>query len=373
MSNSEGRTGPVGVAIVGAGNISAEYLGNLASYPDVAVCFVADLLPERARARADEFGIPASGSPEEALASTDVELVVNLTIPAAHAEVAKAALLAGKHVWNEKPITVDRASASEIVELAVASGLRIGAAPDTFLGPGLQAARRQIEAGAIGRPLSASVVFLSGGPESWHPSPEFLYDVGAGPLFDLGPYYLTVLAQTFGSFARVGAKGSSVGPTRTIASGPKAGQVFDVRVPTYVAAIYEFEGGGVAQATFSFDSPLRRAGIVEVSGTEATLALTDPNAFARDLRIVRHGSDDWTSILVDGPDDLGRGIGVLDLARAIRTGTAHRASGRLGLHVLDTMVATAESVDTGRFVEIESRIDRAAPLPDGWDPRAATL
>lgn len=372
MRAAGGPSGPVGVAIVGAGNISAEYLKNLTAFPDVEVRFVADLLRDRARARAEEYGVAAWGSMEEALASDDVELVVDLTIPAAHAEVARAALEAGKHVWNEKPIAVDLAGGAAIVELAEAAGLRLGAAPDTFLGPGLQAARRMIDAGAIGRPLTASVVMQSGGPESWHPSPEFLYDVGAGPLFDIGPYYLTCLAQTFGSFVRVASMGASTGPTRTIATGPKAGQTFDVRVPTYVAALYGFEGAGVAQATFSFDSPLRRVGVVEIAGTEATIALPDPNTFERNVRIIRNGSDAWTAIRVGGTDG-GRGIGVVEMARALRAGTPHRASGRLGLHVLDAMVATAASIESGRSVAIDSRIDPIPALPEDWDPRAATL
>jgi predicted dehydrogenase len=372
VSQGDGRSGPVGVAIVGAGIISGEYLTNLTTFPDADVRFVADLLPERARARAEEYGVTAWGSLEDALASDEVELVVDLTIPAAHAAVARAALEAGKHVWNEKPITVDPADGAALVAMADAAGLRIGVAPDTFLGPGLQAARRMIDAGAIGRPLTASVVMQGGGPESWHPSPEFLYDVGAGPLFDMGPYYLTVLAQTFGSFARVAAMGSSAGPTRTIATGPKAGQTFDVRVSTYVAALYGFEGAGVAQATFSFDSPLRRAGVVEIAGTEATLGLPDPNTFQRDIRIVRRGSDAWTRISVGGTDG-GRGIGVVEMARALRAGSPHRASGRLGLHVLDAMVATAESIESGQSVPIASRIDAIPALPEDWDPRAATL
>jgi predicted dehydrogenase len=367
-----GPSGPVGVAIIGAGNISSEYLKNLMAFPDVDVRFVADLLPERARARAAEHGVPASGTLEQALASDDVELVVDLTIPAAHAEVARAALDAGKHVWNEKPIAVELAAAAALVEQAESAGLRVGVAPDTFLGPGLQAARRMIDAGVIGRPLTASVVMQSGGPEAWHPSPEFLYDVGAGPLFDIGPYYLTCLAQTFGSFVRVSAMGASTGPTRTIATGPKAGQTFDVRVPTYVAAIYGFERAGVAQATFSFDAPLRRVGVVEIAGTEATLVLPDPNTFERRLHIVHRGSDTRTEVPVGGTDG-GRGIGVVEMARAIRAGTSHRASGRLGFHVLDTMVATAASIASGLTETIDSRIDPIPALPEDWDPGAATL
>ena len=363
--------GPVGVGVVGAGKISDQYLANMARYPDLDVRFVADLLPHLARAQAERHGVTDAGTTEQALARDDVELVVNLTVPAAHAEVASAALSAGKHVFNEKPIAPDLASAEALIAQADAAGLRLGCAPDTFLGPGLQTVRRMLEAGSIGAPLTASVVTQSGGPHRWHPNPDFLYQPGAGPLFDVGPYYLTALAQAFGPIARVAARGTTAAPTRIIGAGPRAGERIPVAVPTHVVALYEFESGALAQATFSFDTPLERMGVLEITGADATLVATDPNSFAGEIRINR-GGEAWESIPATGVDH-GRGIGAVDMARAIRSGDAHSTDARLGLHVLDAMVATEISINTAAFVEVASRFDPVAALPEDWDPTELTL
>jgi len=364
-------SGPVGVGVIGAGTISEQYLANMRAFPDLDVRIVADLRPDAARRQAEKFGVPASGTVEQLLADPGVELVVNLTIPAAHAEVAAAALGAGKHVWNEKPITADLASGEALVARADAAGLLLGSAPDTFLGPGLQTVRRLIEAGAIGTPLTASAVMQYAGPHRWHPNPDFLYLAGAGPLFDMGPYYLTALSQTFGAVTRVAARGASAGPTRTIGTGPRAGEEIAVAVPTYVAALYDFADGGVAQATLSFDSPLRRTGIVEIAGTEATIVAPDPNRFTGAVLIDRGGEEPQT-IPVSGVEG-GRGIGAVDMARAIRAAGRHRATGRLALHVLDAMLATAASAERAAFVTVASRFDPIPALPAGWDPTERTL
>ena len=363
--------GPVGVGVVGAGKISEQYLGNMARYPDLNVRFVADLRLDLARAQAERYGVPAHGTLEEALARDDVELIVNLTVPAAHAEVASAALAAGKHVFNEKPVTADLESAEALIAQADAAGLRLGCAPDTFLGPGLQTVRRMVEAGCIGTPLTAAAVMQYAGPHQWHPNPDFLYQPGAGPLFDMGPYYLTALTQTFGPIVRVAARGGSAAPTRIIGSGPRAGEEIPVAVPTYVAALYDFESTGVAQATFSFDSPLRRMGVIEIAGSEATLVAPDPNEFTGEIR-VNSGGPDWEVIPAVGAAG-GRGIGAVEMARAIRGGVAHRATGALGRHVLEAMLATATSIETGAFVTVASRSEPAPPLPERWDPTERTL
>ena len=371
-SVSPASTGPLGVGVIGAGNISAAYLRNLTRFPDLEVHIVGDLLPAAAAARAEEFGVGDAGTPEDVMTHPGVELVVNLTIPAAHAEVSSAAVRAGKHVWSEKPITLDRESADQLLREAAAAGVRIGCAPDTVLGAGIQSARRVIESGGIGRPLSGLTLFQTPGPQLWHPNPDFLFQLGAGPLFDMGPYYLTTLIQTLGPIRRVAAVGTTTSPTRVIGAGPRAGQEFAVEVPTQVGLIAAFESGATAQSMFSFDSPLVRTGFVEITGSEATLSLPDPNAFDGALRIRRLGSDDWEDLPVEGAAE-GRGTGVLDMARAIRAGTPHRIGGDLARHVLDVMISAADSMSSGAFVPLTSTVGVPEPLPVGWDPLERTL
>lgn len=372
MSPDAVRTGSVGVGIIGAGVISKEYLDNLTSFPDLKVVAIGDLFEEAAAARAAEYGVPVHGGVDAVLGNPEVEIVINLTIPAAHVEVATRAVNAGKHVWSEKPFSLDRESGLGLLKTADAAGMRLGCAPDTFLGAGLQTARRMIERGDIGVPLTALTLMQSPGPESWHPNPAFLFQDGAGPLFDIGPYYLTTLVQTFGSIRRVAAFGSKSKETRVIGSGPKAGETFAVTVPTHVSSILEFEGGESAQSIFSFDSPFKRAGFVEITGTEATIAFPDPNTFDGDVRICATGSDDWSTVPSIG-STASRGAGVLEMARAIREGRPHRAQGELAFHVLDTMASIAESIDTRAFVDVESSAAPVPALPEDWDPTAATL
>ena len=364
--------GPVGVGIIGAGNISKQYLDNLTAFRDLKVHVIADLFEDAAEARAKEYGVPEWGGVDAALNHPDVEIIVNLTIPAAHVEVATAAVNAGKHVWTEKPFSLDRESGLGLLKTADAAGIRLGTAPDTFLGAGLQTARRLIERGDIGTPLTAMTTFQTPGPESWHPNPAFLFQYGAGPLFDMGPYYLTALVQTFGSVRRVAAIGSKAKEVRVIGSGPKLGEEFTVDVPTHVSAMAEFEGGQSSHSVFSFESPRQRMGFVEITGTEATISLPDPNYFDGDVRLWRAGDEDWTVIPASGPSN-GRGMGVLDMARSLRAGVPHRATGNLAYHVLDTMVAISESMEAGTFIDVESSAPASPALPEDWDPTASTL
>ncbi|OFI38525.1 oxidoreductase [Arthrobacter sp. SW1] len=364
--------GKVGVALIGAGNISTQYLDNLTKFPDLEVVAITDMFPEAAKARAEEYGVELHGTPELALEHPDVEIIVNLTIPAAHAEVGRQAIRAGKHVWSEKPVALDRESGRQLLAEADAAGLRVGCAPDTFLGAGLQSAIRAIRNGEIGRPLSAQTVMQYPGPDLWHPNPEFLFQHGAGPLFDMGPYYVTALVQAFGSARRVAAMGSKAWEVRKVHTGPKEGQEFTVEVPTHVSAQIQFEEGATSHSTFSFQSAYMNFGYVEISGTEGSLLVPDPNNFDGELKIIRPGEDDWTVIPTTGPSN-GRGMGVLDMARSIRTGVPHRATGELAFHVLDTMIAISESVDSGAFVDVASSAPSSEPLPEDWAPEAATL
>ncbi|MFJ6567663.1 Gfo/Idh/MocA family protein [Streptomyces sp. NPDC091292] len=366
-----GRGGPVGVALVGAGVISGQYLRTLAAFPDVRVIAVADLDVERARAVAGEHGVPVAGDLATVLAVPEVELVVNLTVPAAHAQVATAALRAGKHVYGEKPIAPTAGEAEKLLAEASERGLLVGNAPDTFLGAGLQSALRALRAGHIGEPVAATTVVQSLGPESWHPDPAFFYQPGAGPLFDLGPYYLTSLVALFGGVSRVAATAATARARRVVGSGPRAGEEFPVDVPTHVSALLTFDSGVRATSTFSFDSAHRRIQF-EVVGTEGTLAVPDPNTFDGPLRLRANGSEEWRDLPVDGRTD-GRGLGVLDLARAVRGGSAPRASGSLALHVLHTMAAIGESAGRGAFTDLPPRPAPPAPVGTDWDPCAATL
>lgn len=364
-------TGPVGVAIIGAGVISKQYLDNLKTFPDVTVVGLADIDVDRAKAVADEHGVPVSGDVATILALPEVEIVINLTIPAAHAEVALAAVQAGKHVYGEKPLTLNTADGEKLLAEAAARGVRVGNAPDTFLGAGLQSAKRAIDSGAIGTPVAAYTATQSFGPERWHPSPEFLFQIGAGPLYDIGPYYLTSLVALFGSVSQVAATARQGRAERVIGKGPKAGTKFAVEVPTHVTALIDFASGPSTSSTFSFDSALGRT-LIEVTGTEGTLWVPDPNGFSGPLQ-VRGGNDtEWRELPVEGTT-AGRGIGVLEMARAIRADQPHRASGELALHVLDVMEAVSSSAERGEFVTLSSSAVEPAVLPADWDPQVATL
>ncbi|PRX96630.1 Gfo/Idh/MocA family protein [Allonocardiopsis opalescens] len=366
------RPGAAGVGVIGAGNISSQYLANLTRFPDVEVRFVADLDTARAAAQAAAYGVGASGTVAELLGREDIEVVLNLTHPAVHTEVGHLILAAGKHVWSEKPLALDSASAAALLAEAASAGLRVACAPDTVLGPGTQAALRAIARGDIGRPLTATTMFHVPGPESWHPAPDFLFAPGAGPLFDMGPYYVTALVHVFGGATRVQAVASTARPTRTIATGPRAGEEFPVLVPTHHAALIEFGEGRSAQSVFSFQHAMPRAGVVEVNGTEGTLVLPDPNTFDQDIALWRYGADEPVAISAGGAD-YGRGAGVVDLVRAIRTGGEERASGAVASHVLDVLLGIRDAAESGRPVEIDSSVAPVAPLPEGWDPAAPTL
>ena len=256
------------------------------------VLIVGDINPVRAEAQAKAHHVERWGTPEDVLAHPDVELIVNLTIPAAHIEVATAAIDAGKHVWTEKPLGIDRESAKEFLDEAARAGLLVGVAPDTAYGPGLQTARRVIERGDIGTPLSAQTVIQYPGPQMFHLNPEFLFATGAGPLFDIGPYYLTALVHLLGPFASVAAVGSRSRATRTIQVGERAGTEFPVTAYTHVGAIANFASGAVAQSVFSFDSPLSTI-LFEVTGTEGTLSVPDPNRLSGPVRITARPR--WTA------------------------------------------------------------------------------
>jgi len=362
--------GRAGVGLIGAGNISNQYLKNLTTFPDVEVRFVADLDTDRAAAQAEAYGIPRSGPVAELLADDEIEVVVNLTVPAVHVEVAQQALAAGKHVWSEKPFALDRDSGAALLAAARSAGRRVATAPDTFLGAGIQSSLRLIADGGVGRAHGALTLLQSPGPESWHPNPAFLFDVGAGPLFDIGPYYITALVQFFGPVAQVHAVTSRARAERVVGSGPLAGQSFPVNVPTHVATLLEFASGQTAQSIFSFDSKLRRTQF-EITADDATLTVPDPNAFAGDLVITR-GKDEQETVACEGAA-AGRGTGVVELVRAIRADVPERASGELAFHVVDVMQSIIEAGERRESVRPASTVTAPPPLDVKWDPTEATL
>ena len=374
-------TRPFGVGIIGTGVISQTYLENLTSFPDVAVVAVGDLIPERARAKAEEFGIGAWGTAADVLPNPDVDLVVNLTIPAVHVEVSRAAVEAGKHVWTEKPIGLDRESTRELLALAAQKGVRIGSAPDTLLGPGFQTAKRAIADGVIGTPLFVQTIFQTQGPDAWHPEPAFLFADGAGPLLDMGPYYFSALVSLLGPIEAVAARGSRPQLERTIRTGPRAGETFPVQVPSTVQVLTSFAGGQHGTHLLSFDSALERAGIVEIHGSEGSIVIPDPNMFSGRIAYVKpvgtitdldRGGQEWIEIPEQGTVT-GRGVGVLDMARAIAADRPHIATGELGYHVLDVMLSAQDAAASGETVRIASTVASVPLLEDGFDPFARTL
>ena len=348
-------TSPAKIGVIGCGTISAVYFkaGQTLDILDIVAC--ADLDMDRARARAAEFGVPRACTVEELLADPEIEIVLNLTIPRAHAEVALAALEAGKHVYNEKPLALSRQDGRRMLEMARRQGLLVGCAPDTFLGDGLQTCRRLIDDGVIGEPIGAAAFMMIHGHERWHPDPDFYYQPGGGPMFDMGPYYLTALVFLIGPVRRVTGSVKLTFPERTITSAPKYGTTIKVKTPTHVTGVLDFAGGAVGTMVTSFDvwgSELPR---LEIYGTEGTLGAPDPNTFGGPVRVLRAGATEWSEVpLVHSSSLNNRGIGLADMADALRAGRPHRANGALAYHVLDIMHAFYDAADQGRHVELSS-------------------
>ena len=343
---------PLRIGIVGCGNISGIYFKNLGSYRSTQVVACADIDVDRAKSVGAEQGVFGM-SVDELMGRDDVDLVLNLTVPKAHAEVAQKALEAGKHVYNEKPLTISREDGSALIDQANAKGLRVGCAPDTFLGGGLQTCRALIDQGAIGEPVAAHAFMLCHGHESWHPSPEFYYEVGGGPMFDMGPYYLTALISLIGPIRRISGSTRVTFPTRTITSEPKKGKVIEVETPTHVAGIMDFENGAIGEITTSFDVWHAKLPCISIYGSEGSMIVPDPNGFGGEIYVRGKADKDWElRPLTHGIAENARGLGVLDMAHAIAENRPHRASGALAFHVLDAMHAFEESSQAGRYVSL---------------------
>lgn len=361
------------IGIIGCGNISAIYLKNLPTFEGLSVVGCADILRERAQAQAAAYDVPWAGGVEDLLARPDVDLVVNLTIPAVHAAVSRMALEAGKHVYSEKPLAISREDGRALLALAEARGLRIGGAPDTFLGGGLQTCRKLIDDGVIGQPVAATAFMMGHGPETWHPDPAFFYEVGAGPLFDMGPYYITALVSLLGGVQQVAAAARISFAARVITSQPHAGEVIRVKTPTHVVANLDLAGGALATMITSFDVWGSQVPRIEIYGSEATLGVPDPNTFGGPVLLRKAGEKTFTEMpLAYGYTANSRGLGVADMADAIASGRPARASGDLTFHVLDTMGTILDAAEAGTWLDVGSRVERPAPLPPGLAPGRVT-
>lgn len=355
------------IGIIGCGNISDIYLKNCTKLFDwMEVKAVADLIPEKAQAKAAEYGIPKACSAEELLADEEIQIVLNLTIPVAHAQISLAALNAGKSVYSEKPLSVSREDGKKIVALAKEKGLSVGCAPDTFMGGGIQTCRKLIDDGWIGKPIASTAFMTCHGHESWHPDPEFYYQYGGGPMFDMGPYYLTALVNLMGPISRITGSTRITFDKRTITSAPKYGNTIDVQVPTHVAGILDFANGAIGTIITSFDIWYAQLPFIEIYGTEGTLKVPDPNTFGGPVFLRRYGQDDWKEIpLSHLYSENSRGIGLADMALAMQTGRKHRASGDLAFHVLDIMQGIHDASDNGVHYTPASTCERPAALPSG--------
>jgi len=354
------------IGIVGCGNISGIYLEVSRSFEDIEVVACSDIIPERAKERAQKYNVPKACTVEDLLSDREIEIVLNLTPPIAHAEIAIKALNVGKSIYNEKPLAITREEGEGILRQAKEKGVRVGCAPDTFLGGGMQTCRKLIDDGWIGEPIAATAFVMGHGPERWHPDPEFFYKLGAGPIFDMGPYYLTALVSLIGPIHRVTALSKITFPERTITSKPKYGTRIKVEVPTYVTGLMEFANRVIGTIITSNDVWGARLPRIEIYGTEGSLGVPDPNNFGGPVSVIRAGSEEWKEVpLTHGYTAQSRSIGVADMAKAIRSGRPHRANGEMAFHVLDAMNAFLEASKRGMHVELHSTCTRPAPLPMG--------
>ena len=353
----------IGIGLIGTGNISSQYLKAAKSFPILDVRALSDMNPEAAEARGAEFGIAAK-SVADLLADPGIDIVVNLTVPKAHVPVSLQAVAAGKHVYSEKPFGISVAEARTLVDAARSKGVRIGSAPDTFLGGAHQTSRKLIDEGAIGRPVAATAIFGCPGHERWHPNPAFYYLVGGGPILDMAPYYVTDIVNLLGPVRRVSAIATRPRDERLVSSEPLKGTRIPVEVATHVAGTMETVSGAVVTMIMSFDVPKHRHSPIEVYGTEGAMQVPDPNFFDGQIEIAKTG-EDWQPVATEhghAEHNL-RIMGVADMATAIRSGRPHRANGDLAFHVLEVMEAFQRASDTGAQIEITTRPERPAMMP----------
>ncbi|WIY52143.1 Gfo/Idh/MocA family oxidoreductase [Devosia sp. YIM 151766] len=362
----------LGIGFIGTGNISSAYLkailgkDGLPGFAMLDVRGLADMREDAAQARASEFGLKAL-SVDDLLADPEIALVVNLTIPRAHVGVGLKCLAAGKHVYSEKPLGITFAEGRRLLDAAEAADLRIGSAPDTFLGGSHQQARAIVDSGALGQIVGGTAFFQCPGHESWHPDPAFYYDLGGGPMLDMGPYYITDLVNLLGPVARVSAMSSRLRDERTITSEPKKGQKVPVRIDTHVTGSLGFANGAIVQIAMSFDVAAHKHPPLEIYGTEQSLIVPDPNFFGGQVEVRQRGREqDWVPVAVEQgyADGNYRSLGVADMALGILDNRPHRANGALALHVLEVMEAFEHAARDGRTIAIKTPVARPAPLAE---------
>jgi predicted dehydrogenase len=353
----------IGIGVVGCGMISGNYLETFSHFDVIDVVACADLDRERARSLASQYHIPNVSSVEEILANPDIKIIVNLTPPQAHAEIGIAAIRAGKSIYNEKPQAVRREEAQEMLAMANARGLLVGNAPDTFLGVPLQTCRSILDAGQIGQPIAAAACKMAYGPASWHPEPAFYYQRGGGPMFDMGPYFLTALVTLLGPVRRVTGVTKTLAHELLVTSQPNYGARIEVCVPTHVMGMIDFASGVVGTITTSYDIMGTHLPALEIYGTEGTLSIADPSFFDGPVRLHNVKTQEWSTITLEPRSYVdGRGLGVVDMAYALHLGYPHRANGDLAYHMLDIMHAFHEADLDGRHIELTSTCVRPEPF-----------
>ncbi|WP_105618800.1 Gfo/Idh/MocA family protein [Vallitalea okinawensis] len=355
------------VGIIGCGNISSIYLDNLHDVFD-NICLVgcADLNEEAAKSQAEKYNIEHIHL-DNMYTREDIDIILNLTNPKAHYHVAKRALENGKHTYAEKPLTITLEEGQELIDLANSKGLKIGCAPDTFLGAGIQTCRKLIDDGWIGEPIAATANMMCHGHESWHPNPDFYYQLGGGPLFDMGPYYLTALVTLLGPVSKVYGSAKKSFETRKITSKEQYGKMISVNVDTHISALLNFKNNVTCQLNQSFDVWKHDLPCIEIYGTKGSLSVPDPNCFGGTIRYSHKGTD-WTDIpYTHGFEENSRGLGVADLAQSIIDKRSARASIDLAYHVLDIMHGIINSSKKQQVLELKTTCHRPSPLPCGID------
>jgi len=357
---------PVRVGVIGCGAISPAYFNAARTFPILQVVACADMNIEAAQSRANEFKVPRACSVDELLADPAIEVVLNLTVPKAHVTIALRAIDAGKHVYLEKPLGIDRDEGLRLISGAKASGLMVGCAPDTFMGAGIQTARKLIDDGAIGKPVAFTAFMMGRGHEHWHPSPEFYYERGGGPMFDMGPYYLTALLNLLGPVKRVCGMAAIAVADRTITSKPKFGKKIHVETPDHITGNLQFENSCVGTIVTSFATRAAtydEKNPITIFGDRGTLKVPDPNGFDGPVYLCTFGEkDEFIEQRHTAVKGYGRSVGLADMATALRTGRKPRATGEQGMAVLDLMQAFHDSSDTGQAVQPKVRYNRPAAM-----------